>query len=172
MSREGVVELDVRLGFRDYLRASYWFTFRRQKFFLLLVSLAAIYVLLTLAGVTSTKRGDNYWGLLIPLALLMLMLGAPYISARRQMRSNRLMQEMMHYAFSDEGISAAAPSSSGHNSWVNVREAFETKSNFLLFISLNQFYLIPKSAFRDDNQIADFRQLLLRRVSSKAKLKR
>jgi len=166
------VELDVLLDFRDYLRANYWFLFRRFKLlFLILLFGGVVYPLLLLTGRLSGSPNDNYWGFLIPFGMLLFVIGGIYFSAKRHMASNKGLSERIHYTFSENGIDALAPSSSGHTTWSNLYEAHETKNNFLLFISRNMMYTIPKRCFHDVEQISAFKDLLRSQLSSKAKLK-
>jgi len=166
------IELDVLLEFRDFLRATYWFFFRRFKFVLILfVIVLVVYPLLLFSGQISTSANDNYWGLLIPAGILFFLLINPYFSARRQMTSNKCLNQRLHYVFDETGIDATAPLSSGHTSWANIHKAYETSSNFLLFISKNMMYTIPKRCFVDGSQIDGFRQLLKSQLVSRAKLK-
>jgi hypothetical protein len=166
------IELDVLLEFRDYLRANYWFLFRRFKLlFLILVIGCVAYPLLVLTGRSSGNPNDNYWGFLIPVGLLVFVMAGTYFGAKRQMASNKALSERIHYTFSEKGIDTSASSSSGHTSWENLYVAHETKTNFLLFISKNMMYTIPKRCFNDADDIVSFKDLLRSQLSSKAKLK-
>jgi hypothetical protein len=166
------VNLDVLLESRDFLRANYWFLFKRFKLlFLILVIGCIAYPLMVISGITPKNPNDNYWGFLIPAGIVLLLLGNTYLSAKRQMATNKCLSERIHYTFSENGIDATAPSSSGHTSWTNIYKAYETKSTFLLFISKNMMYTIPKRCFADNAQLVSFRQLLKSQLSSKAKLK-
>src|SRR5215813_11070709 len=90
LSSMNSVELDVLLEFPDFLRANYWFFFRRTKsVFILLLIVMVIYPLLVFAGRIPTSPTDKYWGFLIPPVLLVLLLISPYLGARRQMNSNK-----------------------------------------------------------------------------------
>lgn len=171
------IELDVLLGLRDYLRASYWFLFKKLKLFFILIFVACVvYPILYLSGALVDRprpETENVpWGLFVPVAILLLVLLTPYLSAKRNMASNKSIQERIRYSFSREGIRAIALSSSGYMAWDNIREAFETGQNFLLFISNNQMYTIPKRCFQDEEEMALFRHLLTEMLGSKAKLKR
>ncbi len=160
------------LELRDFLRATYWFLFKKFKLlFILLIIGCVVYPAFCLLGAGTKNPNDNFWGLLIPFGMLVLLLGSTYFGARRQMASNKSLSEPHHYTFSENGIDAVAPSSSGHTSWSNFYEVYETKHNFLLFISRNMMYTIPKRCFRDSEQINSFKDLLKSKLSSKAKLK-
>ena len=166
------IELDVQLELRDFLRTTYWFSFRRTKsiFILLLIALV-VYPLLVYAGRIPTNPTDSNWGFLVPPVVLLFLLINPYLGARRQMKSNKCLNQRLHYIFNEAGIQTTAPSSSGQTSWANIYKAYETRSNFLLFISKNMMYTIPKRCFVDSSQMEQFRQLLKSQLKSKAKLK-
>jgi len=165
------IELDILLEFRDYLRANYWFLFRKFRLLFLIIVIGCVgYPLLILTGRSSISPNDNYWGFLIPVGLLALLIVGTYFGAKRQMASNKALNERIHYTFSDNGIDTRALSSSGHTAWENLYVVHETKTNFLLFISKNMMYTIPKRCFNDANDINSFRHLLRSRLSSKAKL--
>ena len=172
MSTQTTVEIDVLLEFRDYLRANYWFMFRRFKLFLGVFFFAGVvYPLLLLTGVWSLRETDSFWANLLPLVVLVITFGAIYFNAKKQMATNRILSERHHYVFSESGIEATAPSSSGRVGWQNVYEAHETKTNFLIFISKNMMYVIPKRCFADAEQVASFKRLLRSQLDAKAKWK-
>jgi hypothetical protein len=169
------IKVDVLLTLQDYLRANYWFLFKRNK------SMKAMIFMLIFAGTAGplylvfndkpVNPNESYWGLLIPWAILLFMIGVTYWGTKRQMASSKSMNESHQYTFTTEGIEFVAQSSSGRQSWENIREAFETKSNFLLFISLNQIFIVPKRCFQDSEYINQFKDLLKSRLGSKAKIK-
>lgn len=172
MNSESIVEIDVLLEFRDYLRANYWFMFHRFKLLLLILLMGAVvYPLLLVSRMASPSPTDNYWGYLIPWGMVALLFGGTYVSAKKHMASNKGLSERIHYVFSENGISAAASSSSGHTAWQNVYEAYETKTNFLIFLAKNMMYVIPKRCFDSFDQVASFKRLLRSQLNSKAKWK-
>jgi hypothetical protein len=172
MSARKPIELDVHLELRDFLRANYWFLFKRFKLlFILLVLGGIVYPVFYALSDKPKDPTGSYWGLLIPFGILALLFGNTYFGAKRQMTSNKGLSEPIHYTFSEDGIAAVADSSSGQGSWSNIHEAYETKHNFLLFISKNMMYTIPKRCFLNEEQISSFKELLKLILSSKAKLK-
>jgi hypothetical protein len=172
MSREKSIEIDVPLELRDLLRANYWHFFKRFKLFLILLVIGCVgYPALHILGGGVKNPNDNYWGFLIPFGMLVFLLGSTYLGVKRQMASNKSLSEPHRFTFSENGIDAVAQSSSGHTSWANIYEAYETKYNFLLFLSRNMMYTVPKRCFRDGEQLNSFKELLKTKLSSKAKLK-
>jgi hypothetical protein len=170
MTNPNVVELDVQLELRDYLQANYWYLFNRMGFRWLL-GLAILMLLMTFFAAFFVP--DAWPGLFIPLMVPVgVLVGflSVYFGARRAMKSNKALQEMVRYRFSAEGIDAVAPSSSGHVNWDVMFQAVETKHNFLIFIARNIMYTIPKRCFQDNHQMEVFRQLLREQLMERAKL--
>lgn len=165
---ESKIEVGVKLKLKDYLLASYWFLFRRWSMKLLLV-FAFILAGLFFYTIIVEPNSRPYRMLILP-SVVLLMVGSTYLSAKRNMASSKSLQENIQYTFSDRGIEVVAQSSSGYTSWGNIFSAYETGHNFLLFISRNQMYTIPKRCFRDAGQVAAFKQMLVRHVD-KAKVK-
>ena len=173
---ERTIEIDVLLELRDYLRANYWFLFRKFKLLIvLLLFVGAIYPILYFSGLLGkSSEADNQsnWGFLIPWAILLFLVAGTYLGSKKSLASNRSLQETIHYTFSLAGIQSDAQSSSGHQSWQNVREAFETKSNFLLFLADRLMYVIPKRCFLAPAQAVAFKSLLRDQLGEKAKFKK
>lgn len=170
------IEIDVHLELRDYLRANYWFLFRKFKLFVfLLFFVGAIYPIIYLSGLlaeSSETDKQSFWGFLIPWAILLFLVAGTYLGSKKSLSSNRSLHETIHYTFSLAGIQSDAQSSSGRQSWQNVREAFEPKSNFLVFLADRLMYVIPKRCFQDSAQMAAFKTLLSDQLGKNAKLKK
>jgi hypothetical protein len=176
MTREKAVEIDVLLELPDYLRANYWFLFRKIRFFLVILFAAGIlYPILYFSGIMgepSKNSSESNWGFLIPWGILLVLIASVYFSSKRSLASHKALHETIHYTFSENGIQSDAPSSSGHHKWETLQEAFETRHNFLLFLADRLMYVIPKRCFGDQEQMNVFKELLLERLKSKAKLKK
>jgi YcxB-like protein len=110
-------------------------------------------------------------GLVLP-ALVLFMIFNVYFSIRRNWASDKSLKQNLQYTFSNDGVDLVAPSSSAHTAWENFSNVYETKHNFLLFVSQSQTFTIPKRVFRDAEQIATFKQMLVLNLGSKAKLKK
>lgn len=173
MMDEPLIQIDVVLTVKDYTRAIHWFLLRKSRYFIAIILVAPIFLFLFF---TEKPLADNGLGIVVALVIPMLLmvigfLVAPYFGAKRQLASNKLLQGTQRYTFSNEGVQVVAPTFNGSQTWEGIREAFETGSNFLLFISTNQLYIIPKRCFQGDEQIVVLRELLTRHLSSKAKLR-
>ena len=170
MAQSEVVELDVRLEARDYLRANYALLFRETLGPVLIIFTALLLGLYGLSWSASSEV-SQWWALVLPGVVLFLSINV-LIGMRLSFSSNKALREAMHYSFSDAGITASSASCNSYMDWDNIRRALETRHDFLLFVSRNQTYLIPKRAFRDDQQIASFKSLMRSCLSSRAKLRR
>jgi len=171
MADQDTVELTVHLVFRDYLRTTYCCLFRpiAMKLFVVFAipQLALVVYLLASAGLVWPGIATP---LLVPTALLLVVVSA-YFSARRAFLTNKVLQEAIAYRFSSSGIDAVASSSSGHVEWGNISQAWETKSDFILFLSSQLVYTIPKRCFINTQQISAFRLLLWTQLGTNAKLR-
>jgi hypothetical protein len=166
------IEIDVLLTLQDYLRMNYWFLFKKFKLMLsVLLFVGGIAPIFYILSDLPKNPNDSYWGFAIPWVILIFLFVGTYIGSKRQLASNKSLNEKQHLIFSAEGIKSAGVSSSWESSWENIREAFETKSNFLLFIAMNQVQIIPKRCFQNDDQIVLFRNMLKTQLDSRAKIK-
>jgi len=174
MTQQEPIQIEVLLDANDLLRANYWFFFKkvRRLFIIIFVVGIAYPIWCFSSGMSASSENQNNWGFLYLPAICFVLLLSIYFGVKRNMKSNRALQEKIRYSFTENGIDAVAQSSSGHNSWSNIREAYETKNNFLLFISNNQMYTIPKRAFESVDQMNSFKQLLIAKLQSHAKLKK
>jgi hypothetical protein len=165
------IELDVALEFRDYLWVNFWFFFRKLKFLLALLAVATIYIFLSAVVLLEGDEKGNNWGLLFPLGLFGLLFGSSYYGARRYWNSNAAIRETKHYTFTKRGIDTAGRTAGGYIGWENVREAVENRNSFILFISTQEMFIIPKRFFTSESQVEVFRTLLRHLLGRKAKLK-
>lgn len=167
MNQETNLNINVLLQFKDYLRANFWFLFKSLKWLMLI---AILILFIALYSWSQNPDKIPWLGFVLPAILLFAYL-ATYLGAKRSVASNKSLQENIHYTFLETGIDAVAVSSSGHTDWVNIYQAVETKHNFLIFISRNQMFTIPKRCFDDQQQIKTFRNLLQHQLPEKTKLK-
>jgi hypothetical protein len=163
------IELDVQLTERDYMLANYWYLFRNWSV-RSLIPIASILLGVSIFLWIRNPRGIPWIGFLLP-AILIAMLISVYFGSKRSMASNKSLQALIHYRFTRDEIEAIASSSSGRTSWENIYAAHEAGRNFLIFISRNQMYTIPKRCFDHEEQIASFRTLLRDRLGERAHLR-
>lgn len=175
MADDTPIELEGQLEFADYLRANYWYLARKFRLFIgILVFVGVAYPVMYLAGAFGASAAQplqTNWGFLFVPALVAFMVFGTYLGARGHFVSNKASGQRLRFRFSSTGIDAAGPLSSGHSSWETIRDAHETRRYFLLFISNNQMYTIPKRYFSAEEQIACFRQLLKVNLGKRAKIR-
>jgi hypothetical protein len=167
MNEKRKLELDAKLELKDYLRANYWYLLHRPWFWL--IAAIATFNLIIFVTRTIQNPSDNVWMALILPGLVVILLINVYTGAKRSLASHKSLQEDIHYTFSDGGVDAVARSSSGHTDWDNFLNASETKHNFLLFISRNQMFTIPKRCFNGKEQIQTLKDILHDNLGTKAK---
>ena len=163
MDEGKMIEVKVLLGFGDLLYANYWVSFKNKGVVLLMI-------MATVTALYSIAVG-SFLTVLIALIYPVLLLGSTYLGAKRQMASNRSLQETIHYVFSEQGISATAPSSSGNSDWNIVHQVSETGRSFLIFTSNAVMYIIPKRCFYNEVQLNEFHTIVKKNLGDKAKLR-
>jgi len=174
MTDARAIDVDVQLGLKDYLRANYWVFLRRRRLPIIFVAIFGLLLPLLYVGYVMADTSGSVewnWGVFVPGAAFLLMIISIYFNAKKHLATNKSLQGTIRYRFAEEGIEAASTLSSGSLKWELVHEAFETRHNFLLFISDRQMYTLPKRCFNEE-QIALFRQLLRARLGQKASVKR
>ena len=172
MHPETSIDIDVQLEFNDYLKANSWFLWRKFKWLIVLLLIAAVvYPLIVVVRYSSGVTVNYAWAYFVPWALLLVLLVSSYSGAKQHMASNKALHEKIHYVFSESGMDTTAASFSGTMAWQNVFAAHETGSNFLIFIARNMMYIIPKRCFQSAEQIDAFKRLLRAELGNKAKWK-
>jgi hypothetical protein len=78
----------------------------------------------------------------------------------------------MRYHFCADSLDVHSETRGGFLPWFAFHEAVETKSNFLLFLSPHEHYLIPKRCFRDPAEVENVRALLREQMGPKAHLRK
>ncbi len=64
----------------------------------------------------------------------------------------------------DSGIYIKSPTLEAKRSWAGYQRAMETDQAFLLILCRGVFSIYPKRAFRDNDQMSDFRVLLNEKI--------
>src|SRR5262245_36242490 len=124
-TQELEIELDVLLTLQDHLRTNYWFIFRKIRYlwivFLFISVVCPLHYFIDQSGLPESEMKKVPWGLFVPGAILLLILVSTYLGTKRNYKSNRSLQETLHYSFSKDGIRSSASSSSGQMAWENIR---------------------------------------------------
>jgi len=93
-----------------------------------------------------------------------------YFNTKKQYESNKSLQQVITYEFTEEKILLTSASISSDFPWENVYMVRETKSLFLIYQSRAVANLLPKRFFSAE-EIIEFRDLAKRKVS-KTKLRK
>src|SRR5437660_1190870 len=123
MNRTININLDVLLKPQDYVRASFWFLFKKPTTKLL--SGFAV-ILLLVSTYTWIQRPEQipWQGFILP-GLFLIILFSTYVRANQSLASNKSLQQKINYSFTGDGINATSPLSNGHTNWESILKAYE-----------------------------------------------
>jgi hypothetical protein len=161
MPEQAAIELNGTLTLGDLAKFHYFNVYRKSKagFF------AAVFVVVGIIGLGKNVFDDGRLTFrALPFVVLLfwvfLLNGVlPYWSARRQMASQKSLAEPLCLNFTPRVIRRTSPSISSEIAWSIVREIYETRSLFLVYIAVNQAIVVPKRFFRDDAAIEGWKEL-------------
>jgi hypothetical protein len=100
-------------------------------------------------------------------APLFWLLGIPLVQrwqASRSLQTTPALQGEQVYVFDDTEISVSAGLSRGTTNWRAIVRFVETPNLFLLFLSNQVAYFIPKHGFASEADVAQFTKLLAEKV--------
>ena len=172
MSKTGPVEVDVRLDTGDLFSALASISFRRFGWIFVPVLLVSILLAILRLSSSSNTVPLAPITMAVPfLCCIVFFVVIPYFSARSSLKSSRILQGSVHYAFSEAGIDVTGQGVSGHNDWSNLYKVVETKRALLFYPSKGIFYVIPKRNFADVANLDSMREIIRSRVIGKIKLR-
>jgi YcxB-like protein len=171
------IKVDVLLNLKDHLRANYWTLFKRYKLTEILI---LAFIVVGSVGVflfpeffknNAATRNSNFLVVLLGAFLLihMFVIGWTYWETKQNLESRKSLFDTYHYIFAKEKIEVSSRLFFSRYNWEMIREAIETQHNFLLYLSRNQFLIIPRSSFQSSDEINQFKELLKEILGSKAK---
>lgn len=171
------IELTGTLTFGDILRYQYSQCYRRTWWIVLLgllvslafVVLAALVVVLTADFQFARKTGTPFLLLFLFWTWIAIV---PYISAKKQMKTNILLTTPINFVFSSQGIHRSGSHFSGELSYEALWAVGETKSFFLLYLSAVSAVVLPKRFFESATQQRNWRALIEEKTSPKKITKR
>lgn len=105
-------------------------------------------------------RIDQDQFLLIP-TILQIVLGAFFLSIPFTMKraflksykTNKLLQKTQSYELNQEGIHITSEFTNSSIKWSDLYKAMNTKMNFLLYLSKQQAYVLPKRCFANTEEL-------------------
>ncbi len=165
MSEEAaLLELDVQLEFRDYLRFQYYDSLRKLWWTVPFFGLAA---LVSVVLVIISAYNQDYYLLqdvtpftsLVFLGALFLF-AAPYLSSKREFEVNAALRQRIHYTLHEHMLETVSPRRKGKLPWAKVSGARETGTAFFLYIAPSGAFILPKREFPSEAEVSAFRELL------------
>ena len=175
MSEQTSIEITATLTLRDLYVATLRVLARRSWLFLIVLAIAV--AVLALAAVYHLMRpsdlrfySDIFMG--IGLVYVVVLFGAPYFAAWKNLSTSKNLKGEVRYVFTDSGLAMTTPLGRGFLDWPAIHQAVESGDYFLLYLSHFIYYLIPKRCFRDREQIEEFKTLVRNKVEGKVRFKK
>jgi hypothetical protein len=103
--------------------------------------------------------------------LLLLIVGICFYTARTTLKSSPGLSGPQHFTFSESGIDFKSEKASSHFAWEMLHMVKETSQVYLLYHSKLVYNMVPKRAFRSDDERERFCRLAGDQLGSKARLK-
>lgn len=164
--KEQIVELDVKLELKDYVRFKFWYS--RKNLISITISLGIIILGSLFLTTTSNMNNSVVIAVLaISIALIIFLVFYIYFSSKRYLESDKIVQKENHIVISDDGASITAESYSFKIKWDNVYRINELKYSFAIFVSEQHAYIIPKRCFKLDKHIKLFKSILMENIDYK-----
>lgn len=169
MQETFLLKFDVHYGeyagslFRHYLKSKY------LRFFLLFL-LGLILLMAFLGLVTSSEMNLLVSILSSILPIIVISVFAPilfFIFTALIYLGSRFVFKDIHIEFTHWGINRKSDRINLSKPWRDIVKAEETKTAFHIYITKNDFIIIPKRAFKDDNEMNSFGYFLSTRTDFK-----
>jgi YcxB-like protein len=164
-------KLNFNLSYVEYA-GSLFRHFRRSRFLrivtLFLIGLLLLSTLLGLATASEVNPLGNFLTslsailgtLLFLIILFFILTGAIYTGFRHAFKHVEIV-------FNHWGVNRQSDKINISKPWRDIVKAEETKTAFHIYISKNDFIIIPKRAFKDDNEMNSFGYFLSTRTDFK-----
>jgi len=128
--------------------------------------------ILALVGVFSTWAAGTFWWTLIflPLAILEwlnLLSIRPFV-IRRWFKHNPKFTETYHLVLDRSGIQFRTKSIDSRITWEHYTKVLEDDRLWLLVYGRRMYSVIPKRAFKDDNEMDRFRSLVAQNIVARS----
>ncbi len=114
--------------------------------------------------------GVVWWSVIFfPLAIVewFNLLSISPLQVRYFFKHNPKFRETYHLTFSDGGIQFKTESMESKLSWSMYKRVLENDTIVLLIYGTRMYAVIPKRAFSDSSQLAEFMELVRRRIPAK-----
>jgi hypothetical protein len=160
------IEITFTLTEKDHLRAQWLHMRPRLVFKVLLVLL----LLLVAGALLFLRTGDplEETGPLLTIGVaggfLLFCYALLPLKWRRLYRNNAFLRREQTFSFDEEALQARSSSGEGRMKWEDLHKWKEGKEVLLIYPAPNLMYVIPTSAFQDEEQRAGIRDLLIRKL--------
>jgi hypothetical protein len=175
VSEQNPIEITTTLTLKDLYLASFR-VLARRSWLLLIVLTVAVGVLALAAQYRlmhpSELRFYSFIFLGVAVVYVVVLFGAPYFAARKNLATSKNLKGEIRYVFTDSGLAMTTPIGHGYLDWPAIYRAVESGDYFLLYLSHFIYYLIPKRSFRDREQIEEFKNLVRNKVEGKVRFKK
>lgn len=135
-------------------------------------------VLLLLAGIVGMVRGvtaDNSNAVSVPAGVItagVLLLLAPWFTAWRVFRTNAILRDGFAGTAGEDGFAAQSAYGTSNIPWEKFYQSVIEPEMVLLYLSAQQFWLLPRSFFTTDGEWNEFRTLVAQRVQPRRRGRR
>ena len=161
MPEEAPIELNGSLTLGELTRFHYFHVWRKAwkpgLISALLVAVTAI-ALGSYADESGVSRMRIVFAAFL-VAWIAFVILAPYRLARKMWAERKYLAEPLRQIFTLQTIERSGATISSKLAWTVVREIYETKTLFLLYIAPNQAIIVPKSFFPDHATMQAWKQL-------------
>ena len=175
------VDVELKFDLADYVRASTRLLFSKPTFvgILALMGFFVLYSMYMAIRQASTMGLGQALMAQAPVLMFLLIPVVMWFTLRRQgtriIARQRAAEEHITYTFSDDGFIQRVTSNQGKDehsgNWDTFAKVLETPEDFLLLLPRQGGVFLPKKCFGSDEKISAFRELVRRRMGSRAKLR-
>lgn len=171
------LEGEYQIEFQEYYHALRWYSWRKSWWCYCIVIVG---ITLLIVNTFFRPESDASWNritvilptLIIPVLLASWLYWAVYRNARRQFKTNNSIREVRHFLISEDELESSTSVSSGKVAWSTLHKVLETPESFLFFSSNAAFSVFPKRSLKTDDRIQILRNLIGKKLGTRAKLKK
>ena len=162
-----IIEVRFQYTEKEYIQAS-----RQYMFMSKLLKKSDIilpFVLLPLSVLYMFLADFNVWSIIICVCawLYLVVIGALYyLIPKVTYKQNAKFREEYYLAFSGEGIRFQTNTINSDLQWDVYKDMLENEEYFYLCQNKQMYSVIPKSAFQDESQVQQFKELVLGKVKN------
>jgi hypothetical protein len=155
------INLEVILSEKDIYEFQKSYLFKRVTLRQCLV-LYTLFVLFVLLQITlDIRENPNVMKNIILILMPAVIVGGLMLfvkkAAKDMIKTNKLINLPNFYEIDDIGFNFQSENSNGNYKWEDLYKIKEVDSNFFLFISKHQAFIIPKRSFKNEEEIQKFR---------------